>query len=128
MCWFLDIWYKQPHKVLILWNQWFFFQEIINKIQIFHKSMAQNSKFNGWKKIVQWAERILNEIENSFNMTFVGWKSMLFGFWIYFAWNPSLTGIHRIHQLGNAADLAWIRSNLSKSAELPSWWILYPLN
>ena len=36
----------------------------------------------------QHTERDLSKIEKNFNRTFMGWKSMLQGFRIYFVWYP----------------------------------------
>ena len=52
----------------------------------------------------QYAERNSNKIENTFNRTFAGWKSLHQRFIIHFTWNPSLKVIESI----SLADLAWI--------------------
>ena len=41
----------------------------------------------------QFVQMTLNKIENTFNGTFVGWKSMHQGLRIYFFWNPRLKAI-----------------------------------
>ena len=43
--------------------------------------------------IIEYAKKILDKIANPFNKTYTGWKSMIQGFQIYFAWNPKLKGI-----------------------------------
>ena len=55
---------------------------------------GQTSKFHQMALgIAQHAEWILNKIENTFNGTFMWWKSMHQGLRIYFVLNPRLMAI-----------------------------------
>ena len=43
--------------------------------------------------ISQYTKRALDTIENTFNKTFLGWKSIHKGFRVYFVLNPRLKAI-----------------------------------
>ena len=62
----------------------------------------------------QCAETILDEIANHFHKTF-SYASCVSD--ILFM--KSYIEGHRIHQLGSESNLAWVRLNWAKSAELP---------
>ena len=49
--------------------------------------------FKSWNVFTQHVQWTLNKIENTFNGTFTGWKSMHQGFRIYFVRNPRLMAI-----------------------------------